>query len=161
MPPGGCLRMTSAAPTDPLQRPASEAEPAWIEVGAAPADYERARLQLEAALGAGTPPATAALAFAVALIFEEVATNARRHGGASRVRVLVRHHADTVELAFEDDGTAFDPTTAESADRPRSLDEAEPGGLGLVLLRHYAAAWAYDRHHGVNHLRVTVARGAG
>lgn len=140
---------------------APDTPPGWIEVGAAPRDYDNARLQLEADLGTGPSPASPALAFAVALIFEEVATNARRHGGARQVRVRLAHHAESVELSFEDDGAAFDPTAAAMPDRPQSLDEAEPGGLGLVLLRHYAAAWAYDRHHGVNHLRVTVNRGAG
>ena len=103
------------------------------------------------------------------VIFEEVVSNAIRHGfapGSSQsieVRLVLSH--DAVEMIFEDDGAPFDPTLRALPSSPDDLESAPIGGLGLVLLRRMASAVRYERPSApradfspVNRLVVTVPR---
>jgi len=103
--------------------------------------------------------------FNVELVLEETLLNAMLHAfgdGAVHVIVLqVRLTADDVELTFEDDGLAFNPTQAAVAARPASIERARPGGLGLMLVRKLARSVAYERRDGLNSLLIRVARQAG
>ena len=56
------------------------------------------------------------------------------------------------ELLIEDAGQEFNPVTAPEKPRPKSLAEAEPGGMGLKLLRRYCTDMAYERTGGRNRL---------
>jgi len=70
----------------------------------------------------------------------------------------VRLETDEVVIEIDDDGIAFDPVAAARPALPASISEAQPGGLGLLLLREKATAVDYRREGGRNHLRVAVAR---
>ena len=52
---------------------------------------------------------------------------------------------NAVTFVVEDTGRAFDPSAAPVPARPASLLDAEPGGLGLTLLRHYCSDLTYER----------------
>jgi anti-sigma regulatory factor (Ser/Thr protein kinase) len=52
-------------------------------------------------------------------------------------------------------GRPFDPTAAPIAPIAHSLEEAVPGGRGLMLVRSIAPRVAYERRGGVN--RTTIA----
>jgi anti-sigma regulatory factor (Ser/Thr protein kinase) len=101
------------------------------------------------------PPLAAGRA---AVLVEEVAVNALRHGGATLVRVSVGLAADACRLAFEDDGRAFDPTAATLPAPARSLEEAPDGGRGLVLLHRLANGLGYRRDGPLNRLEASIAR---
>jgi signal transduction histidine kinase len=73
---------------------------------------------------------------------QEALANARRHAGATTVRVDLRLGDAAAELRVRDDGRGFDPA------------EARPGGFGLVALRERAAAVGGDAE-------VTSVPGAG
>ena len=62
-------------------------------------------------------------------IAQEALTNARRHAGASRIRIELASADGGVRLSIVDDGRGMDP---EIARRPR------PGHLGLVSMRERA-----------------------
>jgi anti-sigma regulatory factor (Ser/Thr protein kinase) len=94
--------------------------------------------------------------YAVELVLEEWLTNVFRHGGRPRVELQVTADVTGVVMRFADDGPAFDPTAHAQPARPASLDEAEPGGLGLLLIERYASRWSHVREHGRNVLSVTV-----
>ena len=66
--------------------------------------------------------------------------------------------ADDVVMRFEDDGVPFDPLQAEPPVVPTSIDDAVPGGLGLMLVRKCALSVTYQRVDGNNFLTVRVAR---
>jgi serine/threonine-protein kinase RsbW len=89
------------------------------------------------------------LRYAMGVALEEVILNVTTHAfppGVAReivVTSLVSQHG--VELIVEDSGRAFDPTSVRVPARPASLREAEPGGLGLTLLRHYCEDVHYER----------------
>lgn len=96
------------------------------------------------------------------LVFEEVATNIIRHGyadeGEHQISVALEFHSDAVVMTFEDDGIAFDPSKRPPARPPETIDDAEAGGRGLLLVRNVAHCLQYERtmqHH--NRLRVTIA----
>jgi anti-sigma regulatory factor (Ser/Thr protein kinase) len=109
---------------------------------------------------AGLAPAVADRA---ELLVEEVVMNVHMHGFEDPAAAEVDLHAAVdpagCTLVFEDAGRAFDPTQGELAERPTQLAEAEPGGLGLVLLRRMATGLDYERL-AAGRNRLTVLLGA-
>lgn len=63
------------------------------------------------------------------------------------------HHAS---VTVRDSGTAFDATAAPLGSRPLTLDEAEPGGLGLLMMRELSDALTYRHDSGQNELTFSV-----
>jgi len=96
------------------------------------------------------------------LVLEEVWMNLVMHafpdGGEQLVDLHLQLEPDAVALVVEDDGVAFDPLAAPPPQRPASLDEAVPGGLGLSLMRSACRSMAYTRIGGRNRLQVQVDR---
>jgi anti-sigma regulatory factor (Ser/Thr protein kinase) len=83
----------------------------------------------------------------------EVLANIITHGGARALslpiglHLEVRHDHDgsTATVTVSDGGAAFDPVAFSLPPRPATLADAEPGGLGLVMIRSYADRLSY-RH---------------
>jgi len=100
--------------------------------------------------------------FNVELVLEETLLNASLHAfdgpGPHAVALQVRVQPDAVLLQFEDEGRAFNPLQAAEPVRRASIAEAQPGGLGLMLVRKLARAVEYRRVDGHNQLTVAVAR---
>jgi anti-sigma regulatory factor (Ser/Thr protein kinase) len=94
--------------------------------------------------------------YAVELVLEEWLTNVFRHGAGTTVAVEMAVDGRRVDLRFEDDGSPFDPTTAPERPLPHTLEEAEPGGLGLFFIRRYSRTWRYSREGGRNVMRVEI-----
>jgi anti-sigma regulatory factor (Ser/Thr protein kinase) len=103
-----------------------------------------------------------ATVFDVELVLEEALMNVVWHGyggrPGQRISLRVRLETEQVVIEIDDDGIAFDPLAAARPALPASISEAQPGGLGLLLLREKATAVDYRREGGRNHLRVAVAR---
>jgi anti-sigma regulatory factor (Ser/Thr protein kinase) len=95
------------------------------------------------------------------LCMDELVTNVVRHAwdeadqGPRSVTLRVGRVGGEVEITVEDMGRPFDPTAAPIAPIAHSLDEAVPGGRGLMLVRSIAPRVAYERRGGVN--RTTIA----
>ncbi|MBL8346652.1 MAG: ATP-binding protein [Rubrivivax sp.] len=117
---------------------------------------ERVRRQAVEHLGRFGDCGSGRTVYAVELVLEEWLTNVFRHGAGTRVAVEMMADGDRVDLRFEDDGRAFDPTQAPARQLPSTLDEAEPGGLGLFFIRHYSKQWHYERAAGRNVMRVEI-----
>jgi anti-sigma regulatory factor (Ser/Thr protein kinase) len=82
----------------------------------------------------------------VELAFEEIGSNIVRHGAATgHVDVAIAFHDNEIVLTFEDDGVQFDPGTQLAPPTPASIDEAQIGGLGLVLVRKISTRMKYAR----------------
>jgi serine/threonine-protein kinase RsbW len=105
----------------------------------------------------------------IEVVFEEVVSNAVRHGfipgSDQRVRVSVRAEADRLILVFEDDGRPFDPLGARSPQPLTDLASAPEGGLGIALVRRLASRLTYEAARSpdgdfrpVNRLIVELAR---
>ena len=124
------------------------------------AALERTRLQvLDFLADEGLAPAAI---YRLELVLEEVLMNRLWHADAAlaggHTHLLLQTGPEHLQLRFEDDGPAFDPTQAAQPALPRSIDEATPGGLGLLLTRKAVSAWSYERHDGRNCFTLQLAR---
>lgn len=102
------------------------------------------------------------LLFNIELILEETLMNVIWHayadGAEHRISLSVRVEDDDIVMRFEDDGIPFDPLRARTPTLPTSIDEAVPGGLGLMLVRKFSKAVDYERDGHRNCLTLRVAR---
>lgn len=102
--------------------------------------------------------------FASELVLEELLANFVSHafdaGQVKQMDVQVLLTHDEIELHFCDDGRAFDPTAGPDPPPPTSIDQARPGGLGLMLVRRWACRTEYRREAGRNHVTVVIANPA-
>jgi sigma-B regulation protein RsbU (phosphoserine phosphatase) len=112
---------------------------------------------LDALPGPAAPPR---LRYRLELVLEEMLMNRVWHawpeGGLHHSTLAVQRLDDALQLDFSDDGIAFDPFSADPPPRPATLQQATPGGLGLVLLRRAARACQYRREAGHNHCRIEL-----
>jgi anti-sigma regulatory factor (Ser/Thr protein kinase) len=105
----------------------------------------------------------------VQVIFEELVSNAIRHGfapGSSQsIRARLRASDDRVEMTFEDDGSPFNPFDQAAPPPFGPLENARVGGLGIPLVRKMSASTRYERPEPTrgpfnpsNRVIVTIAR---
>jgi anti-sigma regulatory factor (Ser/Thr protein kinase) len=59
-------------------------------------------------------------------------------------------------VTISDSGAPFDPLTTPTKLGPKTLAEAEPGGLGLVMIRSFSDIQHYHYSDGSNHLSFSV-----
>jgi serine/threonine-protein kinase RsbW len=98
--------------------------------------------------------------FKVQLGLEEAIRNLIEHATGSatnRIQVRIDVGHDQVAIVLEDDGLPFDPRSAPPFDRSRPLEEREPRGMGLQLLRTLIDEIHYERLDSRNRLRLVVA----
>jgi hypothetical protein len=81
------------------------------------------------------------------------------HAQAARgpVHVHLRRRNDDLIVRLRYCAAAFDPTTIAAAQLPVSLAAANPGGVGIAMVRAMTREFAYSYRRGENHLRVRVA----
>jgi serine/threonine-protein kinase RsbW len=94
----------------------------------------------------------------------EVVANILSHGGAGALAAPIRMQLSverdledgSATLTISDQGIPFD--TSRCAVRPAAttLADAQPGGLGVIMLRANADDLAYSYHEGENRLGITV-----
>ncbi len=141
------------------QRPRPTPGPDATAVGrwqpATPAELTAHRRQLSATLqdGSGTTGADEVAVERLLLAFEELASNALRHG-REPIRVTVTAGRDEWLLEVSDAATDQPPTPAVGRD-------AAEGGLGLYLVARLSAAHGWDVHgdHKVAWCRVQYSPG--
>ncbi len=100
--------------------------------------------------------------FQAELVFEELVTNVFRHGHQDdephMIDVAVCIDDDDIVMVVSDDGRPFNPLERTDPVLPRSLAEAQVGGLGIMLVRKAAREVSYARTGGRNHLTVVISR---
>jgi len=96
------------------------------------------------------------------LCLDELVTNVVRYAwtpaadpDSHTVTIAVDRTPSELEITVQDDGRQFDPTAAVLPPIARTLEEATPGGRGLLLVRSIATRLSYERRDGLN--RVTLA----
>ena len=85
-----------------------------------------------------------------ALVLEEAAVNAFRHGKATMACVEYKDGA----FVMTDDGGAFDPTTYKVPEKAK--DELRIGGCGIMLTRMYSEKISYERSQELNITSFTI-----
>jgi len=93
------------------------------------------------------------------LCLDELVTNIVRYAwtpaadpDSHSITVAVDRTPSELEIVVQDDGRPFDPTAAVLPPIARTLEEASPGGRGLLLVRSIASRLNYERRDGVNRL---------
>ncbi len=129
-----------------------------LTIGADGAEVRRASEWLDTTCRQHDVPQ--ALVERLVICLNEVLANVITHGGrtalAAPIRLLLEIRFDQdgskASVTVSDAGMAFDPLSVPKRMSPKSLAEAAPGGLGLVMIRR-CADWLHYRHEdGHNHL---------
>lgn len=96
---------------------------------------------------------------AAKLAVEELFTNAVKYGtgGEDRVDVLVRYEPSLLIVQVTEFGVEpFDPSQLEPVDTGKPLEQREPGGLGIHLVRNLFDEVKWD--HTDQELRITAIK---
>lgn len=100
--------------------------------------------------------------FGLQLCLEEAVSNVIRHGIAPAERpeilVMLDEAGDQITVQIEDEGQPFDPCQFQARSRPPSLEDAENGGFGILLMHRFAAAMSYERSGTRNRLTLKFDR---
>jgi sigma-B regulation protein RsbU (phosphoserine phosphatase) len=124
------------------------------------ASCETARLALDASL-AGFD-LSAKVLYKLELVLEETMMNLVWHAfepnEVHSIDFKVAVTAAHVWMRFEDQGKPFDPRTAAEPVQAGSIEEATPGGLGLVLVRRSVASMDHEWVNGRNCLTLAIER---
>ncbi len=87
--------------------------------------------------------------YAMTLCADELITNVLTHNGEDvhrlHVRVTVEAKQDCVVLTIEDNGAFFDIVNAPAKRVNPPIEELQPGGLGVGLVKRFASGLRYDR----------------
>lgn len=102
--------------------------------------------------------------FRLDLCLNEALANIISHGGPSALAAPIGLALAVAEdaggaharLSLSDSGQAFDPVHQITAPRAPTLADAEPGGLGLTMIRGYCDQLSHERRDGTNHLTIVV-----
>jgi len=101
-------------------------------------------------------------AFKMALVLEEAVSNVVNHAFPEQASqpITIRLEITGERFAAEviDSGMAFDPTAAPDPNLSLPLEEREPGGLGIHLMRQMTDRLDYRRDRDRNILRLEKAR---
>ncbi|MEE4210901.1 MAG: ATP-binding protein [Parvularcula sp.] len=92
----------------------------------------------------------------IAIIVEELVSNAFRHGGHERdvsMALSLAAHEGFVALEMEDDAPAFDPTDKAAFIGP---DPLTGGGIGLAIVRAWGEDLRYWREGQRNIVRLVI-----
>lgn len=90
--------------------------------------------------------------FGAQLCAEEILVNAMSHGGRPHVTSIITLEFldDRLRLSLQDDGAAFDLTEAPARTMDATLEQSEPGGWGVALIRRFADHVHCERHGDSN-----------
>jgi serine/threonine-protein kinase RsbW len=98
--------------------------------------------------------------FALDLVLTEAVTNIMDHSrwpdATGEIDLTCTLHDDQVVVEISDDGPAYDPTARSPTVLPTTLAEAQPGGLGVHLMRQYTRSMHYRRENERNILSLTL-----
>ena len=92
--------------------------------------------------------------FKLDLIVEEIFVNIVNYSGCSYIKINLEFRDDTLTIEFIDDGFKFNPLLKKDPEKPKSIDEAKVGGLGIFLSKQIAEM-SYKYLNGENHLKVS------
>ena len=98
----------------------------------------------------------------VELVLEEAISNTLRYGYEDdrqhSIEIDLQIDLDEIQVLIVDDGKPFDPLEGDAVLLPDSLDDAQVGGLGLLMIRNTASRMSYERRDGCNRFSLTIPR---
>jgi anti-sigma regulatory factor (Ser/Thr protein kinase) len=67
--------------------------------------------------------------------------------------------ADNLTVEIVDEGPPFDPLARPDPDITLDLEDRQPGGLGILMIRQFTDDVAYRREDGRNVLTIRMQKG--
>ena len=99
-------------------------------------------------------------AFGLDLAVAEALTNIMSYAYCDDARhdiiVELRAQPDQIRVQIEDDGVPFNPLELPVEAQPQSLDEAQPNGRGVPLMRSFMSELHYLRRGNLNVLTMVL-----
>jgi len=100
--------------------------------------------------------------FAIDLCLEEVLSNIVRHGYAGNPdHTIIIQYAklpdNSINFVIEDEAPPFNPLEAKEPEAAPSLEELQPGGQGIHLVRQFAQSLKYESKSNGNRLSIGFA----
>ena len=98
--------------------------------------------------------------FKVRLVLEELVLNLIEHAVGSEaicIDIQLDLEPGRVVLVLEDNAAPFDPRSAPAFDKTKPLEERQPRGMGIHLVRSMTEGLTYERIDSRNRLRVVIA----
>ena len=92
--------------------------------------------------------------FQVSLIVEEIFVNIVKYSKTDFIKVNVEFKKPTLTMEFIDNGIEFNPLLKENPQLPKNIDEAEIGGLGIMLTKEISDELNYKYVNNENHLKI-------
>jgi sigma-B regulation protein RsbU (phosphoserine phosphatase) len=141
----------------------TSAEVCSFAIRADPLEFRRASAWLEEYCGQQAVPAEQLARLDLCL--NEALANVLKHGGAgalgSDIHLGLGLSASggvcTARLEVTDAGVPFNPLEHAVRPPPASLEDAQPGGLGIAMLRIHADQLDYEHRAGFNRLGISVS----
>lgn len=141
----------------------TSAEVCSLSIRADPFEFRRASAWLEECGRARAVPAEEIARLDLCL--NEALANALKHGGAGvgqsgidlRLKLSRSAGTCTAQLTVTDAGTHFNPLDHVTRPRPASLEDAEPGGLGIVMMHIHSDKLDYRYLDGRNQIEFSVS----
>lgn len=94
----------------------------------------------------------------IEVVLEELVSNVVRHASVvDELSIAAQCLDDGVHITIEDNGDAFDPLGAAAPTPFSTVEEAELGGLGILLVKRLTRSLDYERIGKVNRIRAVVA----
>ena len=90
----------------------------------------------------------------VELIVEEVFVNIVEYSNTDFITVNVEYDKPALTLEFIDNGIEFNPLLKGDHETPKTIDDAQIGGLGIFLTKQTADELDYHHTNGKNHLKI-------
>lgn len=82
------------------------------------------------------------------LACDEIFTNIAMYSGATVAQVEIQKADREILIRFSDDGTPFDPLSAEPTER--GFEDLDEGGMGIMLVKQVCSGIDYERTAGRN-----------
>jgi anti-sigma regulatory factor (Ser/Thr protein kinase) len=86
----------------------------------------------------------------VHLAVDEAVVNIESYSNAKAMTLLIGISGNEIAITISDDGKPFDPLRVPPPDPTAPLEEREPGGLGIFLIRESMDEVSYEHRGGKN-----------
>lgn len=107
-------------------------------------------------------PISSRAKYSAGLAIEEMITNMIKYGyddgEIHQIRFRIAIHPSHLEIVFEDDGHAFDPTLHPSPNVVNVINSPRIGGLGIELVRRVTIRMVYERVGNLNRNTLHIRR---
>lgn len=95
----------------------------------------------------------------IRLILEELIVNIISYGYSDdkehEIVIKLQAENNSIKITIEDDAAPFHPFEAEEPDLHLPLEEREPGGHGIHLVKNFSESLSYETKDGINTTTIT------